>query len=127
MTSTPYAHASPKRVMTTPATAGPISAVLFHTTWFRAIAEGSSSGLSRRGVIAARVGESIAETPAMIATPAYTSATGGGPLVAPPRGRGRAPPRAAAGRGGARHANPGNEGGDERKRNPERRAEQPEP
>jgi hypothetical protein len=57
-------------VITIPASAGPISAVTFHATWLRVSAEGSSSCPTSRGVIAERVGESIADSPAISATAA---------------------------------------------------------
>ena len=68
--STAYAQERSNRAITSPAAAGPTSAVALKTTWFSAAAEGSSSTPISLGVIAARTGELIADSTASRATAA---------------------------------------------------------
>ncbi len=65
-----YAQDRLSRAMTMPASAGPTNAVPFQITWLRASAEGRSSRPTKRGVMAERVGPSMAETAAISATAA---------------------------------------------------------
>src|SRR3954447_16149779 len=68
-TSMPYAHCTPEMATTTPPTAGPTTIVAFHMTWFRASAVGTCSRGTRRGVMAARVGDAMPDTPAVRPAP----------------------------------------------------------
>ena len=63
-----YAHENPKPATTIPASAGPIRPAPFQMIWLSAAAAGSWVLSSRRGVIALRVGLSIALVAAMPAT-----------------------------------------------------------
>ena len=63
-----YAHENPKPATTIPASAGPIRPAPFQMIWLSAAAAGSCVLSSSRGVIALRVGLSIALVAAMPAT-----------------------------------------------------------
>ena len=68
MRSIAYAHENPNPATTIPASAGPIRPAPFQMIWLSAAAAGSWLLSSRRGVIALRVGLSIALVAAMPAT-----------------------------------------------------------
>ena len=80
--STAYAPASPIVAMRIPPIAGPTIEAIWKFSWLSAMADGSRSGGTRRGMAEDRVGWSTAASPAATNATANRAGTGGEPCSA---------------------------------------------